>query len=83
MSDQDVKAVVSEVINQVLAESGRPQKDFSDDDVLTGSVGLDSLDLAVMVVSLEQKLGVDPFRAGAQPVPTFGQLVKVYEKTLS
>ena len=35
---------------------------------------------ARIVVGLEQELGVDPFRDGASPVQTFGQLVSIYEK---
>jgi acyl carrier protein len=79
-SQQNIRHVVSDTINQVLADSGRPKREFRDDDTLTGTIGLDSLDLAVLVVTLEQKLGVDPFRDGAQAVPTFGQFVTVYEK---
>jgi acyl carrier protein len=54
-----------------------------DEDALVGTLGLDSLDLAVLVVGLEQALGVDPFRQGARPVTSFGELVKLYEGVLS
>ena len=60
----DVRAAVADAINKVLTDSGRPAREFADDDTLTGTIGLDSLDLAVMVVTLEQTLGVDPFRSG-------------------
>ena len=82
MSDSSsVRDAIAEVINRVLTDSGRPSRNLSDDDTLTGSIGLDSLDLAVTVVGLEQKLGVDPFRDGARAVQTFGQLVALYENT--
>ncbi|MCA9215554.1 MAG: hypothetical protein KDB27_20960 [Planctomycetales bacterium] len=82
MSD-DVQKAVADAINKVLTDSGRPAKEFSDDDTLTGTIELDSLDLAVMVVTLEQSLGVDPFREGAAPVPTFGKIVELYTKHVS
>ena len=80
MTEIDVKSTIANVINKILTDSGRPAKEIGDDDILTVAVGLDSLDLAVLVVSLEQQLGVDPFRDGASAVPTFGQLVAMYEK---
>ncbi len=79
----EVRAAVADAINKVLTDSGRPAREFADDDTLTGAIGLDSLDLAVMVVTLEQSLGVDPFRSGASPVPTFGKIVDLYAKHIS
>jgi acyl carrier protein len=83
MSTTSLRDTVSDAINQVLADSGRPKKVFSDGDTITGTIGLDSLDLAVLVVTLEQKLGIDPFRDGARAVPTFREFVSVYEKAKS
>jgi|GEM_PF-460215 len=74
-----IRDTISEVINRVLADAGRPRREISGQDTLTGSLGLDSLDLAVVVVGLEQQLGVDPFRNGAPPIRTFDQLVALYE----
>jgi carbonic anhydrase/acetyltransferase-like protein (isoleucine patch superfamily) len=75
-----VRRAAETVINRVLSESGREVKPIDDDDTLSDALRLDSLDLAVTVVGLEQELGVDPFRDGASPVQTFGQLVAIYEK---
>ena len=80
MTEPDVKTTIANVIKKILTDSGRPTKELGDDDILTTNVGLDSLDLAVLVVSLEQQLAVDPFREGASAVPTFGALVALYEK---
>ncbi len=80
---RQVRDIVGQIINRVLTDTGRSSRDFHDDDTLTGTISLDSLDLAVMVVSLEQSLGVDPFRSGAQPVQAFGQLVALYESTVN
>ena len=78
-----VRSKVAEVINRILTDSGRPKVELQDTDILTETVGLDSLDLAVLVVGLEQSLGIDPFRQGAQPVPTFGQLCDLYHQHLT
>lgn len=79
----DVRTAVADAINKVLTDSGRPAREFTDNDTLTGTIGLDSLDLAVMVVTLEQAIGVDPFRGGAAPVPTFGKVVELYSQHVS
>jgi acyl carrier protein len=78
MSNPSVAEVVTGVINRVLTDSGRPARQPGSDDTLTGTLGLDSLDLAVLVVGLEQALGVDPFRQGARAVRTYGELVELY-----
>ena len=79
MSADQVQSTVIAVINRVLTDSGRPAKSIELADSLTGTLALDSLDLAVLVVGLEQALGVDPFRNGAQPVLTVGEVIHVYE----
>ena len=83
MSESKVRSAVAEVINRVLSDSGRENRTMQDEDRLTVEIGLDSLDLAVLVVGLEKQLGVDPFRAGARAVATFGQLVDLYEKSVT
>ena len=82
MNADQLRDTVATVINRVLNDSGRPAREIRPEDTLTGTLGLDSLDLAVMVVGLEQALGIDPFRAGAAPVATFAQLVELYNSTL-
>ena len=82
MTRAEVRAQVVSVIQRILTDSGRTPGDLADDDRLTGAVGLDSLDLAVMVVGLEQSLGIDPFREGAAPVATIGALVDLYAERL-
>ncbi|MBM99878.1 MAG: acyl carrier protein [Planctomycetaceae bacterium] len=79
----ELEQKIGDVINRVLADSGRSPKALAAGDTLTGDVGLDSLDLAVMVVGLEQAVGVDPFRQGARAVQTFGELVELYRNTLN
>ena len=76
-----VRTTMQTVINRVLTQSGREARAFRDDDTLTGTIGLDSLDLAAVVVRLEKELGFDPFRSGSHAVHTFGELVALYENT--
>ena len=76
---QSVRETVASVITKTLKDAGRPVPEIADDSSIGESLKLDSLDLAVVVVALESELNVDPFRSGAQPVQTFGDLVKLYE----
>jgi len=68
------------VLSQILTERGQiAPNEIQATDSLTTSLGLDSLDLAVVVVRLEQQLGQDPFRDGRPMVATVGELVALYQ----
>ena len=75
-----LRITLIKTISQVLKDSGRSVANIQETDALTGTLGLNSLDLAVVVVRLEQELGVDPFRDGQPMVATFGDLVALYEQ---
>ena len=75
-----LRQTIVDSINQVRTDSGRESLSASDSDTLTGELGLDSLDLAVLVVSLEKSLGVDPFRDGSVTARTLGELAAVYQQ---
>jgi acyl carrier protein len=75
----NIRDVVSSTIQQVLTSSGRAGHAPKDEDRLFDSIGLDSLDLAQVVVALEQQLGVDPFRKSGTAIRTFGDLVRAYQ----
>lgn len=79
---QHVRETVERAIHRILQDSGRPTRPLQDDDALMAGIGLDSLDLAVLVVSLEEELGVDPFRDGRGAVRTVGELATVYDESL-
>jgi acyl carrier protein len=78
----DVSPRIRAVIQRILVDSGRPAPPLNDADALVATVGLDSLDLAVLVSTLEQEMGVDPFRTGRGAVRTVGELVEVYQAAL-
>ena len=79
----NVHEAVHQTIQRVRAETGRPPCEIPSDGPLAEAVELDSLDWAVVVVALEQELGVDPFRQATQNVQTLAQLVALYEQALA
>ena len=84
MADKnELRQSIVDTINKVRTDSGRESLDMKDSDGLMVELGLNSLDLAVLVVSLEKSLGVDPFRDGSGTARTLGDLVTVYEQALN
>ena len=78
----EIRSRITATLDQVVLDSGRQPQAWSDDQTLLGDMGLDSLELAVLVVQLERDLGVDPFRQGAQGVRTLGDLTSCYAGAL-
>jgi acyl carrier protein len=81
-SAEQIRAAVQHAVQRVLESSGRDRHSFEDDELLSVEVGLDSLDLAQVVVLLEQELGVDPFRKQGALIRTFDDLVRAYRAEL-
>jgi acyl carrier protein len=75
---EEMRSIVEIEIQRILENSGRTYKAIADSDALFDVVGLDSLDLAQLVVILEQRLGHDPFRKPGRRIRTFGELVESY-----
>jgi acyl carrier protein len=76
----NVRSEVVTQFKQVAQEQGKQLESLTDDLELLNS-GLDSLCLAILVIRLEDALGVDPFTASEDalfPV-TFGDFVSFYE----
>ena len=76
----NVRSEVVTQFKQVAQEQGKRLEPLTDDLELLNS-GLDSLCLAILVIRLEDALGVDPFTASEDalfPV-TFGDFVSFYE----
>lgn len=76
-----IKSIVASEFERVAAEHNRTMPPLSDELELLES-GLDSLCFAVIVLRLEEALGVDPFSAkdGVNYPITFGDFVGLYEK---
>ena len=84
----DIAAEVREAILVVYRDTVRPPRDTPGSALLGSDLGLDSLDLAQIIVLLERSLGVDPFRdargsAPRPPIRTFDHLVALYAATLA
>jgi acyl carrier protein len=63
------------VINEVLEESGRePVQSVERATQLRSDLGLDSLDLAVLSVKIESRVGIDVFANGL--VATVGEVLE-------
>lgn len=68
-------------MEQVAREHGKILSAPLHNDLVLVETGLDSLDLAVLVARLEEKLGLNPFatsKLNFLPV-TFGEFLKAYE----
>jgi acyl carrier protein len=76
----NLRETIEQAIHEVLAGSGRAPKAICPEHALSAEIGLDSLDVAQVVVLLEQRLGVDPFRVGGRSIRTFGDLHLAYRK---
>jgi acyl carrier protein len=76
-----VRTEIETQFKQVAEDHDRTLAPLTDDLELLES-GLDSLSFAVVVVRLEQALGVDPFSSSEDAVfpLTFGEFVDFYEK---
>lgn len=79
----DLRQTIERAIREVLACSGRNCKLLRSGDALRADIGLDSLDLAQVVVLLEERLGVDPFRVGGEPVRTLDDLEHAYQRLVT
>lgn len=78
-----VRDTVKAVFQRVATDQLRRLAPLSDDLRLV-ECGLDSLSFAIVVASLEDALGTDPFNAAEWvdfPV-TFGEFVNLYERSM-
>jgi acyl carrier protein len=73
------RSTIVEAFQRVAVEREKKLAPLSDDLKLLDS-GLDSLSFAVLVIRLEETLGVDPFNVEEVKFPvTFGDLVGLYD----
>lgn len=86
MDDAVIVEKVAEIVRSILAQKkdAREFDDLSGNMNLIGDVGLNSLDMAQLVSSLELEFGVDPFSDGVTvaDLQTVGNIVRVYGKYL-
>ncbi|MBP2230504.1 hypothetical protein [Azospirillum agricola] len=72
-------ALIAEELGRIAADKGEVLPELRADSVfLDGGLPIDSLDLATLLVVLEQRTGRDPFRAGLRHFTTVGELAALY-----
>lgn len=75
----EVLAVIVEEMTAIIAEKGDSPPPLTETSVfLGGSLPVDSLDLATLLVVLEKRFGFDPFRGGFRRFTTAGELAAIY-----
>jgi acyl carrier protein len=76
---ETIRQAVTEALAETIRNAGREAPDvIFDSHSLSDDLQLDSLDFAVVVVQLEQRLGMDPFRQAGGSIRTVGELVERY-----
>lgn len=77
-----IESVVHERIRALLAERAGEVGQLSGNEKLSATLGLSSLDLALLVAELEAQLGVDPFAklVSITSVRSVDDLVRAYQQ---
>jgi acyl carrier protein len=77
-----IELVVHGRIREVLAERGEEVPPLAGAEKLSATLGLSSLDLALLVAELEAQLGVDPFAklVSITSVRSVDDLVRAYQQ---
>jgi acyl carrier protein len=75
-----IKATVISHIWEISATNGKTLASLTDELVMV-DLGLDSLDIAILVTRLEDTLGIDPFTESeiTSPPVTLGEFIEIYE----
>ncbi|MCL6506549.1 MAG: hypothetical protein K6T59_05955 [Bryobacteraceae bacterium] len=79
MSHEELLARIQAVLNQILDAKGVPRVELREEvPVLDGTLPIDSLDLAQIVIELQTATGKDPFRDGFIEFRTVGELARLF-----
>lgn len=82
-SEDKVAEVVRGAVSAVMRERGLDTSRIAADAKLSDTLGLKSMDLAQIVLTLEDELGADPFREiPITSIRTVGDLTRAYTVTL-
>ena len=83
MNKQDVAARTMDTIAAVMQQRGLDPAGMTAEAKLSDTLGLKSMDLAEIVLTLEDTLGADPFqRIPITSIRTVGDLVSAYQSEL-
>ncbi len=79
MNRDQILTAIHESVGRALTDKGLPGQDMSAETVLLGSsLGIDSLDLATVVIQLTEATGRDPFEKGFVEFRTVGELADLF-----
>lgn len=79
MGHEELITRIQVILNQILDAKGVPRVELSEDvPVLDGTLPIDSLDLAQIVIELQSATGKDPFRDGFIQFRTVGELARLF-----
>jgi len=79
MNVTQVVSAIDTLVQDALKQRGLPPQPITVDTLLLGSsLGIDSLDLAAIVVQLTEETGKDPFDDGFIDFRTVGELARLY-----
>jgi acyl carrier protein len=79
---EETMSIRSIIMTQIVEIAGQQKKQLGplSDNLPLLESGLDSLCIAVLVATLDDRLGVDPFATDDSPLPvTVGQFISLYE----
>lgn len=66
-------------LQKLRLSKGLPELQFQLDEILlSDNIGIDSLDLAILVISLEEATGLQPFQNGFVMFETVGELITLF-----
>jgi acyl carrier protein len=81
MTEQEILGSIEKLVANIVKGKGLPvSKIDASTELLGGDVGIDSLDLAMLVRELEEVAGHDPFADGFIEFRTAGELAKLYAR---
>jgi acyl carrier protein len=81
MTEQELLDLIKTAIDRIAASKGTTAPKIRPDTALLGGgLPIDSLDLAALVVELEQATGRDPFKSGFVDFRTAGELARLYRQ---
>lgn len=81
MNQQQVLEQIASIVTRILTDKGENAPTITaNTELLSPEVGIDSLDLAMLVRELESVVGFDPFENGFIEFRTAGELAKLYER---
>jgi acyl carrier protein len=81
MTEPELLDLIKTVVDRIAASKGTTAPKIRPETALLGGgLPIDSLDLAALVVELEQATGRDPFKAGFVDFRTVGELARLYQR---